>query len=111
MHLLLIPVKFRKSSGQLFLDWVAPVVMALLVTTYMHSRLHPSASNWRTYYWDSSYLPEATDYGAPLRVSCPISLRIRLAGTAPRIAEPLLGCGKAGKAIEISIRALGHHSL
>ena len=54
---------------------------------------------------------ELGDYGATLRVSCPISLRIRLAGTAPRIAEPLLGCGKAGKAIEISIRALGHHSL
>jgi hypothetical protein len=71
----------------------APVVLGWLVATYAHQRIYPATT---------------TEAAAPRALYGAVHLKLRLAGTAPGIPEPLLTCGKTGNAAEVYIRVMEH---
>ncbi len=71
----------------------APVVLGWLVATLVHNRVYPTTV--------AEAAPSRALYG-------PVHLRLRLAGTAPGIPEPLLTCGITGNAAECYIRVMEH---
>ena len=74
-------------------DYVVPALVGALVAILAHQHLYPPPA--------ATIAERQSGYG-------PIRLAIRLAGTAPGIAEPLLVCGKPGQAIEVYVRVLPH---
>jgi len=54
------------------------------------------------------YPPPAAEAAPSHALYGPVRLRLRLAGTAPNILEPLLTCGITGNAAEVYIRVMAH---
>lgn len=80
------PRRVRHAALQV----VLPLVLAWGVTTLWHARLYPSQA-----------MPAAAEdqVGA-------IRIRLQLPGTAEGIAEPVLVCGRTGRAVLVYIRLL-----
>jgi hypothetical protein len=71
----------------------APIALGWLVATYTHTRIYPPTV--------TEAAPAKARYG-------PVHLKLRLAGTAPGIPEPVLTCGTPGNAAEVYIRVMPH---
>jgi hypothetical protein len=97
-----MPVKARSDrvcSGVLFgprnvtINFVVPILLAWLVTNYLHYRLYPTDVR--------DIAPIAAEYGA-------VRLKIKLPGTHEEIPEPLIVCGRPGNAALVYIRLINH---
>jgi len=85
--------KIVRGARRILVRIVAPVALGWLVATYAHARLYPPPV--------AESAPSRADYG-------PVHLKLRLAGTAPGIPEPLLTCGITGSAVEVYIQVMAH---